>query len=73
MDRSMCLDILEVYGVGPRALRLLCRYWERLQMVAQTGGYYIETLHRERGVPQGGPLSPTIFNVVVDAVFQHWD
>ena len=26
----------------------------------------------ERGVTQGNPLSPTIFNVVVDAVVRHW-
>ena len=38
LDRSRCLDILEVYGVGTRYLCLLCRYWERLQMVAQAGG-----------------------------------
>ena len=25
LDRSMCLEILEVYDVGPRSLRLLCR------------------------------------------------
>ena len=27
LDRSSCLDIMEVYGVSPRSLRLLCRYW----------------------------------------------
>ena len=27
LDRSRCLEILEGYGVGPRALRLLRRYW----------------------------------------------
>ena len=37
MDRSRCLDILELYGVGPRALRLLRRYWDRLQMVVRAG------------------------------------
>ena len=26
----------------------------------------------ERGVTQGDPLSPTIFNVVVDAVVRNW-
>ena len=25
LDRSRCLDIMEVYGVGTRALRLLSR------------------------------------------------
>ena len=36
--RSRCLDILEGYGVGPMDLRLLRKYWERLQMVTQVGG-----------------------------------
>ena len=38
LDRSRCMDILELYGVGPRDLLLLQRYWARLQMVAQAGG-----------------------------------
>ena len=28
LDRFRCLEILEGYGVGPRALHLLYRYWE---------------------------------------------
>ena len=28
LDKSKYLDILEGYGIGPRALRLLRRYWE---------------------------------------------
>ena len=31
-----------------------------------------EGFKEERGVTQGDPLSPTIFNVVVDAVVRHW-
>ena len=34
LDRSKCLDILEGYGVGPNARRLLTTYWRRLTMVA---------------------------------------
>ena len=41
-------------------------------MVAWTGGYYRTEFGGERGVTQGKPLSPTIFNVVVDAVVRHW-
>ena len=41
-------------------------------MVARAGGYYGTRFKGERGVTQGGPLSPTIFNVVVDAVVRHW-
>ena len=42
-------------------------------MVAGAGGYYREPFYGERGMPQGEPVSPTIFNVVVDAVARHWE
>ena len=72
LDRSRCLEILERYGVGPRSRRLLQSYWRRLTMVARAGGYYGTSFKEKRGVTQGNPLSPTIFNVVVDAFFCHW-
>ena len=72
LDRSSCLEILEGYGVGPKARRLLKSYWHRLNMVERAGDYYGAAFGGERGVTQGDPLSPTIFNVVVDAVVRHW-
>ena len=72
LNRSRCLEILEGYGVGPNNRRLLTTYWCRLTMVARAAGYYRTALGGERGVTQGDPLSPTIFNVVVDAVVWHW-
>ena len=42
-------------------------------MMAQAGGCYGSSFHREIGVAQGDPLLPTIFNVVVDAVVRHWE
>ena len=41
-------------------------------MVARAKGYYRTAFQRVRRVKQGDPLSPTIFNVVVDAVVRHW-
>ena len=41
-------------------------------MVTRAGGYYGAAFKGERGVTQGDLLSPTIFNVVVDAVVCHW-
>ena len=41
-------------------------------MVAKSGGYFGHTLKGYRGVIQGNPPSPTIFNVVLDAVIRHW-
>ena len=39
-DRSRCLDILKGYGVVPRALHLLRKYWERMKMLERAEGYY---------------------------------
>ena len=52
--------------------RLLREYWNKSTMVARAGGYYGTGFKGERGVTQGDPLSPTIFNMVVDAVVRHW-
>ena len=41
-------------------------------MIAIAGGYYRSSFQGFRGVMQGDPLSPTIFNMVVDAVVRHW-
>ena len=41
-------------------------------MVDKAGGYFGRPFKGYREVTQGDPLSPTIFNVVVDAVICHW-
>ena len=41
-------------------------------MVARAGVYCGTAFQGVRGATQGKPLSPTIFNVVVDAVVSHW-
>ena len=41
-------------------------------MVAKAGGYYGAAFKCDRGLIQGDPLPPTIFNVVVDAVLRNW-
>ena len=58
--------------MGPRACRIFQTYWYKLRMVARVGGYYGMGFKGFRGVIQGGPIYITIFNVVVDAVVQHW-
>ena len=71
LDRSRSLELLKGYEVGEQVRRLLTVYWERTTMVAMAGSYYRKGFKGERGVTQGDPLSPTIFNVVVDAVVRH--
>ena len=72
LDISRCLDILEGYDMGPRTCRLLRIYWSWMKMIARAGGYYGAVFTGDRGVTQGDLLSPTILNVVVDAVVRHW-
>ena len=40
--------------------------------MARAGYYYKTAFKGGRGVTQGDPLSPTIFNVLVDTVVRHW-
>ena len=71
LDQERDLDLLAAYGVGPRTVRLLWNYWDRLAMVDKASGYFVRLSKVCRSVMQGNPLSPTIFNVVVDAVICH--
>ena len=44
------------------------RSFVSIEIVARAGGYYGTAFQGARGVTQGDPLYPTIFNVVVDAM-----
>ena len=41
-------------------------------MVAKAGGYYVTPFKGYHGVTEGYPLSPMIFNIVMDSVMRHW-
>ena len=72
VDRERLLEILEGYGVGPNVLGLLTFYWNSQRCVAKCGKYHGETFVPYRGATQGGVVSPTLFNVLVDAVVRKW-
>ena len=72
MDRKRTLDILADRGVGPKTLRLIRTFWELAEMVCRAGGSYGRRFKAGRGVTQGGPLSPRLFNLMVDAVVREW-
>ena len=66
------MEIIVGYGVGPQTERILHYYWDHISMVARVGHYYGTLFKGHRGVTQGDPLSPTIFNMMVEAVICHW-
>ena len=72
MDRERCLEILAAYGVGPKMCRLIKHFWDTADLVCRAGGVYGTPFKAYRGVTQGGPFSPRIFNVMVDAVVREW-
>jgi hypothetical protein len=72
LDHDRALDILEGYGIGPRMLHLLRSYWTQQKVVAWQSGYYGKPFEVGCGVTQGDVISPTIFNIIVDAVLHHW-
>jgi hypothetical protein len=72
MDRERCLLILEGYGVGPRMIRLIWNFWRNAVLVCRASGNNGSPFCAGRGVMQGGPLSPKLFNFLVDAVTREW-
>ena len=41
-------------------------------MLSRAGNYYIALFKGPRGFTKSKPMSPTIFNMVGDAVIRHW-
>ena len=62
------MEVLCEYGLGPRLQRLIQRYWDRQRVVKKAGNYYGRPFSTWRGVTQGYPVSPTLFNIIVVAV-----
>ena len=51
---------------------MIQKYWYRLAMVERASRYYGDTFNGFRGVTQGDPLSPKLFNIMLDVVIVHW-
>ena len=58
--------------MGPNVLSLLKFYWDHQRCVAKCRNYHGETFVPYHGVAQGGVVSPTFFNVLVNAVVRKW-
>ena len=68
LDKGRCMEILRGYGLSPNLQRLLQRYCYKQAVVPKDGSLFGQPFRMERGVTQGIPLSPKIFNILVDAV-----
>ena len=68
IDREQMLYILEGYGVGSNLRRLLINFWEAQVVAVRQKDFFGTTFKSHRGVTQGDIISPTIFNIMIDAV-----
>ena len=48
-------------------------FWDGATLVCKASGCYGTPFKAKRGVTQGGPASPTIFNIMVDAILRKWE
>ena len=72
LGRDWLLITLEGYGAGPRMCGLLEFFWEFQQVAPRQNGFHGPAFPATRGTTQGGIMSPTLFNVVVDSVIRTW-
>ena len=71
VDRDRLFTMLEHYGIlGPRCIAVLRNAWDNSGMVPKRGGRFGQFITTTRGVRQGDIISPTLFNVLVDAVLR---
>ena len=54
--------------MGLNLARLLKSYWDHHRIFPNMGKFLRKDFRTGRGVTQGDPVSPMIFNIVVDAV-----
>ena len=72
LDRNRLMDLFAGYGVGPNLRRLLTNYWNLEVMVPKSAGYFGDPFRPTCGIRQGGPDSPTEFDIVIDCVLREW-
>ena len=66
MNRDRLLITLEGYVSVPRLCGILETFWDCQQVVPRQNGFHGLDLPNTRGTTQGGLVSLTLFNVVVD-------
>ena len=62
------MDILRGYGMGQNTSQLIYHHWDNLHFFPNASRFIGMAFGTGRGVTQGDPAYPMVFNIVVDAV-----
>ena len=68
VDLGRIIGTLEEYRARPQMWEILETLWNHQEVVTRKSGYHSPNFKAARGTTQGGIISPTLFNVVVDNV-----
>jgi retron-type reverse transcriptase len=73
LDRDRMLQLLQAYGVGPNICLIIDNIWNNDTLILKQHQYYSQAMQTSRGVRQGDIMSPTLFNIMVDAVVREYE
>ena len=72
VDQEFLIMTLEGYSAVPRLCGFLETFWFHQQVMPRHNGFHGPTFLTKRGTMQGGLVSKTIFNVLVENFIRIW-
>ena len=62
---------MEQYGIGHRIWKIISTYWDSQIAILKQRGYTSDPFVPNKGLIQGDPMSPTLFNIIIDVIVRH--
>jgi uncharacterized protein (DUF433 family) len=73
VDRERILQLLQQYGVGPNICSIIEQIWTNDKLIPKQNKCFGKPIFAARGVQQGDIMSPTLFNIMIDAVIRDYE